>query len=65
MRLSDQIWLFSTRWRARWRIYRNTNDILNRRVEVENKLMAAAKDGHGLNAEQCRELAYKLGVLSK
>ena len=31
---------------------------------VENQLLAAAKSGHGLSAERCRELAYKLGVLT-
>lgn len=53
-------WLY--RLRVRWRMWRNTSHWLNRRVEVENALLAAHKSGNGIGAEQCRELAYKLGV---
>ena len=53
-------WLY--RLRVRWRMWRNTASDLNRRVDVENKLLAAHKSGNGIDAEQCRELAYKLGV---
>lgn len=46
---------------AEQRILGGYADLLNRRVEVENALFAAAK-GDGLNAERCRELAIKLGT---
>jgi hypothetical protein len=54
--------LYDMRVSAERRILDGYADMLNRRVEVENALLSAAKDGYGLNAERCRELAYKLGV---
>lgn len=47
---------------VRYRMWRNSGAELNKRVEAENVLLAAAKSGKGLSAEQCRELAFKLGV---
>jgi hypothetical protein len=47
---------------VRYRMWRNSGPDLNNRVSVEGVLLAAAKSGTGLNAEQCRALAYKLGV---
>jgi hypothetical protein len=55
-------WLY--RLALRWRSWRNSGAELNKRVAVENVLLAAAKDVHGLSAEQCRALAYKLGTLT-
>ncbi|HYC01578.1 MAG TPA: hypothetical protein VEC57_20775 [Candidatus Limnocylindrales bacterium] len=53
-------WLY--RLIVRWRSWRNMGALLNRRVEVENALLDAYKTGKGIDAEQCRLLAYKLGV---
>jgi hypothetical protein len=53
-------WLY--RLRVRWRMWRNTASDLNRRVEVENRLLEYAKAGHHMAPETCRELALKLGV---
>jgi hypothetical protein len=50
------------RLKVRWRMWRNSGAELNKRVAVENVLLSAAKDGYGLNAEQCRALAYRLGA---
>ena len=55
--------LDTIRTAAEQRILDGYADMLNRRTEVENELMAAAKDGYGLNAEQCRKLALKLGSI--
>lgn len=53
-------WLY--RLRVRWRMWRNTADMLNRRVDVENVLLRAAKSGKGLDAEQCLALGLRLGT---
>lgn len=63
--MRNRVWLFSTRWRARWRFFANSGDALNRRLAVDNELLAAAKSGSGIDPERCRELAYKLGVSSR
>lgn len=52
------------RLRVRWRMWRNSAADLNRRVEIENVLLAAAKSGKGLDAEQCRELGLQLGSIA-
>jgi hypothetical protein len=62
MSIRDRLWLCLTRWQARWRLFRNSGDELNRRVEVEIELMRAFKTGASIAPERCRELAYKLGV---
>lgn len=57
---------FIYRLRARWRIIRNSGDMLNRRVEVEQVLLDVARGKRGpLSPEECKALAYKLGVPSK
>ena len=49
----------------RWMSWRDTADELNRRVEVENRLLMAASGKQPLpDADECRRLAYKLGVPS-
>lgn len=51
------------RLKARWRILRHHGDELNRRVEVENVLLAVAAGKRPmLTKEECKALAYKLGV---
>lgn len=51
------------RLRARWRLIRNHGDHLNRRVAVENELLAIAAGQKPLpDSEKCRQLAYKLGI---
>jgi hypothetical protein len=51
------------RLRARWRIVRDHGDELNRRVEVENVLLAVASGKReALTRDECRSLAYRLGV---
>lgn len=53
------------RLRARWRIIRYHGDTLNRSAEVENVLFAVAAGKRPLlTKEECRELAFKLGVPS-
>lgn len=52
------------RLRVRYRIWRNSAAELNKRVDVENVLLRAAKSGAGLSAEQCRDLGLKLGSLT-
>jgi hypothetical protein len=59
--LNNSPWM--TRMRARWRIIRNHGDELNRRVTVENVLLAVAAGKRPmLTQEECRQLAYKLGM---
>lgn len=59
--LNNSPWM--TRLRARWRIVRHHGDELNRRVEVENVLLAvAAGKRPSLTGEECLKLAYKLGM---
>lgn len=54
------------RLRARWRIVRHHGDELNRRVDVENVLLAVAKGKRPpLSPEECLALAYKLGIPSR
>lgn len=54
-------WLY--RLRVRWRMWRNTGSDLNRRVEVENVLLSVASGKRGpLSKDECRELAFTLGV---
>jgi hypothetical protein len=54
------------RLRARLRIIRNHGDELNRRVEVENVLLAVAKEKRPLlTPDECKALAYKLGMPRK
>lgn len=49
--------------RDHWRTWRNTSHDLNRRVTVENRLWAAAAgDRPPPDANECRDLALKLGV---
>lgn len=56
-------WLY--RWRLRLRLIRRSGEELNRRVEVENVLLAVAGGKRPtLSPEECRQLAYKLGVPS-
>lgn len=63
MRLKT-LWLFSTRWRARWRILRDHGKYLNRRVDVENTLISVAQGKRALlSKEECQQLANKLGIL--
>lgn len=58
------LWLI--RLRARWRIVINHGDELNRRVEIENVLLkVAAGKRPALSQDECRQLAYRLGVPSK
>jgi hypothetical protein len=53
------------RMRARWRLIRNSGDMLNRRVEVENVLLSVAKGKRPpLTPDECKALACKLGVPS-
>lgn len=58
--MSAPWWLY--RLIVRYRMWRNTGACLNRRVEVENTLLEYAKNGQWMTPDQCRELAYKLGV---
>lgn len=59
----DRLWLMSTRWRARWRIFRNHGKALNRRVDVENVLISVAQGKRDLlTREECQQLANKLGM---
>lgn len=54
------------RLRARWIIWRGTNDSLNRRAAVEQYLFNAAAGKSPLpDANKCRELAIRLGVPSE
>lgn len=56
-------WLY--RMQARWRVFRNSGDQLNRRVEVENILLSVYSGKRPmLTQDECRELAYKLGIPS-
>jgi len=56
-------WYFAVRLPAKWRLFRNTGNALNRRVTVENYLLDAAIGRKPLpDADKCRELAYKLGT---
>lgn len=51
------------RWRARWRLLRDSGDELKRRVSVENYLWQAHAGKKPLpDREKCRELAQKLGI---
>lgn len=51
------------RLQARWRIIRNSGSELNRRVEVESVLLSVAAGKRDLlSKDECRQLAYKLGV---
>lgn len=57
-------WLY--RMQARWRIVRHHGDELNRRVEVENVLLNVASGKRPmLSKDECRQLAYRLGVPSR
>lgn len=60
--LRQQLDLKVMRTDAEQRILDNHAKSLNRRVEVENALFAAAKTGEGLTADRCRELAIRLGI---
>lgn len=54
------------RLRYRWRLIRNHGDELKRRVAVEQVLFDVARGKRGmLTQEECRALAYKLGVPSE
>lgn len=54
------------RLQARWRIVVNHGDELNRRVTVENVLLNVASGKRPmLTKEECRQLAYKLGIPTK
>lgn len=54
------------RLRARWRIIRNHGEALNRRVDVENVLLAVANGKREmLTQDECRTLAYKLGMQNR
>lgn len=47
----------------RWRMWRNSADELNRRVEVENVLLNVASGKRPmLTKDECKKLAYKLGI---
>ena len=51
------------RLRYRWYLLRDHGKELNRRVEVENVLLAVWRGKRDmLTQEECKELAYKLGV---
>ena len=53
------------RLRALFSLWRRYPDHLNRRVDVENRLLMAASGKQPLpDADECRRLAYKLGVPS-
>lgn len=55
------LWL--TRLQARWRLIRYHGDELNRRVVVENELLKVASGKRPmLTKDECRDLAYKLGI---
>lgn len=55
------MWLY--RWKVRCRILFHHADELNRRVEVENVLLNVAKGKRPPpTPEECRMLAYKLGM---
>lgn len=59
---------FSLFWRLRhrWQMWRSTGDDLNRRVSVEMVLLNAAAGKRPLpDREECRQLAYKLGIPSR
>lgn len=59
----DRLDWFAYRWRLRIRLIRRSGEELNKRVEVENVLLAvAAGKRPALTPEECRALAYKLGV---
>jgi hypothetical protein len=52
-----------TRWRYRFICWFYAQpDALARRVEVENVLLAHAKNKTSPTPEECRALAFKLGV---
>ncbi|MCP1675495.1 hypothetical protein J2T57_002645 [Natronocella acetinitrilica] len=51
------------RLHARWRVWRNVGEDLNRRASVEAQLFSMASGKSPLpDADKCRELALKLGV---
>lgn len=51
------------RLKRRWRLFKNTGNELKRRVRVENALLEAAAGKRELpDAEECRRLAYELGI---
>lgn len=54
------------RLRARYRVWRNIGDDLNRRASVEAYLLDCAQGKRPLpDANKCSELAIKLGVPSQ
>lgn len=56
-------WLY--RLQARWRLIRHHGDELNRRAEVEQILLDVYHEKRPLlTPDECRKLAYKLGVPS-
>ena len=59
----DRLDWFFYRWRLRLRLVAHSGEQLNKRVEVENVLLAVASGKRpALTPEECRALAYKLGV---
>jgi hypothetical protein len=63
LRVKAPWWMY--RIYLRYRLIRDSADQLNRRVEVENVLLAVASGKRAtLTPEECKQLAYKLGVPS-
>jgi hypothetical protein len=59
----DRLDWFAYRWRLRIRLVWRSGEELNKRVEVENVLLAvAAGKRPALNPDECRRLAFKLGL---
>lgn len=57
------LWHRFERWKYVLLTYRSYHDRLNRSVDVENTLLAcAAGDRDMLTRDECRQLAYALGV---
>lgn len=56
-------WPLFRRLYWRWRIIRHHGDELNRRVTVEQYLLACYEGKKPLpNKDKCKELAFKLGI---
>jgi hypothetical protein len=54
------------RWKLRVQLIVNSGDMLNRRVEVENVLLSVASGKRQpLTPDECKALAYKLGMPTK
>lgn len=62
MTLFDRLPWALYRYYIRWCMWRNSGPDLNNRVDCERALIKGFTSGNGLNAEQCRDLARRLGV---